>query len=136
MLAATLVAAKMGVDAKGEEGLAEAPARPTRVNRVNIRDMSRATVTNIARMPPAHRQGINPACHVKNNSAKTHAARALTWAISATISTNASRPAMCQRAFLHRASHHAVVVVVVEAAAEAVTEWRRRWWRPRRQSRR
>ena len=54
---------------------------------------------------------------VKNSNVKTHAAPVLTWAkTSATTSTTASQPAMCQQASHHLACLRAAAVVVAEAA--------------------
>ena len=72
-----------------------------------------------------HATTLTNASHVSRvtkYSARTHAARALTWASSATISTSVSLPAMCQQAFHHPVCLHAAAVVagVVIAAAVAV----------------
>ena len=128
MLAATLAAAKTVVDAKAEETvdakaeevLAEAPAPPTRASHANNQVSIKATATNTARSRRGHRATSNHAFRVKNNSAKTHAARALTWASSATTSTNANRPAMCLLASRPLASHRAAAAVAVAGVVTAM----------------
>lgn len=73
-----------------------------------------------------HATTLTNASHVSRvtkYSARTHAARALTWASSATISTSVSLPAMCQQAFHHPVCLHAAAVVagvVIAAVAVAV----------------
>ena len=128
MLAATLAAAKAVVDAKAEETvdakaeevLAEAPALPTRASHANNQVSIKATAISTARKGHARHATNSRAFRVKNNNAKTHAAPALTWASSATTSTNANRPAMCLLASRPLASRHAAVAAAA-AVAEVVT---------------
>ena len=122
MLAATLAAAKTVVDAKAEETvdakaeevLAEAPALPTRASHANNQVSIKATAISTARKGHARHATNSRAFRVKNNNAKTHAAPALTWASSATTSTNANRPAMCLLASRPLASRHAAAAAVAE----------------------
>ena len=122
MQAATLAAAKTVVDAKAEETvdakaeevLAEAPALPTRASHANNQVSIKATAISTARKGHARHATNSRAFRVKNNNAKTHAAPALTWASSATTSTNANRPAMCLLASRPLASRHAAAAAVAE----------------------
>ena len=114
MQAATLAAAKTVVDAKAEEVLAEAPALPTRASHANNQVSIKATAISTARKGHARHATNSRAFRVKNNNAKTHAAPALTWASSATTSTNANRPAMCLLASRPLASRHAAAAAVAE----------------------
>lgn len=68
----------------------------------------------------AHHATNSHASHVMNSNAKTHVARVSTWASSATISTNANRPAMCQQASPHQACPRAAAAAVEGEAAIAV----------------
>ena len=106
------------VDAKAEEVLAGALALPTRASHANNQVSIKATAISTARKGHARHATNSRAFRVKNNNAKTHAAPALTWASSATTSTNANRPAMCLLASRPLASRHAAVAAAV---AEVVT---------------
>ena len=105
-------------------------APPTRVSHDKIRVTARAMVpamavrhaANAAHQPHALHATISHANRVMKCSARTHAAPVLTWASSATTSTNASRPAMCQQAFHRLARPRVAQAVVGEAAIAAAVE--------------
>ena len=110
-----------------------ARAQPIRASHGQIQVTAITAITAVA-ASVAHKARAryamtsNRAHRVTKFSARTHAARVLTWASSATTLTNASQPAMCQQAFHHQACQRAAavveeavtVVLVVEAIAAVV----------------
>lgn len=107
--------------------MAAVHAPPTPASRGKTRATQMAVATTAVAMSDAHkrhaRRAMNKrASRVMKYSAKTHAAPVLTWASSATTSTNASRPAMCQQAFHRLARPRVAQAVVGEAAIAAAVE--------------
>ena len=77
-------------------------------------------VANAAHKPHAQRAMTSHASRVMKCSARTHAAPVLTWASSATTSTNVSPPAMYQQASHHPVCLRAAVAVAAGVAIAAV----------------
>ena len=104
--------------------LAGARAHPTPDSHARIRAMAREVVSHqVSHGKPMHRGSATRKRHAStaSNSARTHAARAWTWAkTSAMTLTNANLPAMCQQASHHPACPRAAAVVAVEAAIVVV----------------
>ena len=88
--------------------------------------MAARHAVSVVRKAHAPRATINRVFRVMKFSAKTHAARVSTWASSATISTNASQPAMCRPASRHLACPHAAAAVAGAVIAEEAAAARAR----------
>lgn len=100
--------------------MAVAHAHPTLVSHgktlvTAIAEVHRGAIS-AGHRPRARQETSNHASRVMKCSAKTRAARVLTWATSVTTSTNVNRPAMCLRDSPHPASPRVALVVAAEAA--------------------
>ena len=104
---------------------------PTLGSQDKVQTLAKATearhVASAAHKPHAHSVIISMkvsrasrASRVMKYSARTHAARGLTWASSATTLTNANPPAMCLQAFRHPACQRAALAAVAGVATAAV----------------
>ena len=106
--------------------MAVAHAHPTLVSHgktlVTATAVAHRGAISAGHRPRARQETSNHASHVTKCSAKTRAARVLTWATSVTTSTNVNRPAMCLRDSPHPACPRAALVVAAEAAIVVAAE--------------